>query len=208
VERSVKESWAARTVRRLVCIAVSIAVVACLIPGRPQAEAVRRLSVGIVPAFYIFDDSYWGAKSGYGTDLVLRCEIVNNLFIENRLGGYGGSQGDARLTGFDGEIGIIHFLPYLIPYRPSFRAGFAFMTVNPVVSEPVESFRPSQTIIYFVTGIGITWSLKEYLQLELGVDLLVTPYRYRIYHFYRQYVETSEVHFLHGAFTIGASYSF
>lgn len=169
---------------------------------------MRRISVGFSPAFYIFDGSYWSIGGGYGADVVIRCEIVNNLFVENRLGGYGGSQDGSGITGFNGQIGIIHFFPYLIPHRPSFRAGFAFMTVNPVVSEPVETFRPSQTILYFVTGIGITWSLREYFQLEFGADLLVSPYRYRVYDFHRQYVESIDKRFLHGAFTVGASYVF
>ncbi|MDD3642800.1 MAG: hypothetical protein PHQ19_04985 [Candidatus Krumholzibacteria bacterium] len=196
-------------IRRAALVSACAATVAAgCVPGSSHARQVRRLSAGLSPACYFFDASYWGIEGGCGADLVLRCEIANNLFVENRLGGYGASQDGAGITGFNGQIGIIHFLPYWIPNRPSFRAGFALMTVNPVISDPVETFRPSQTVLYFVTGLGITRSLREYLQLELGVDLLVTPFRYRVYHFYRQYVDAGEERFLHGAVTIGASYTF
>lgn len=190
------------------CLVAAIIVAAGAIPAQPHAQQVRRISVGISPAFYFFDDSYWGIDTGYGADIVIRCEILNNLFVENRVGGYGASQDGSGISGFNGQIGIIHFLPYFIPNRPSFRVGLAFLTVNPVISEPVETFRPSQTILYFVTGVGVTWSLKEYIQLELGADLLVTPYHYRVYRFYRQYVEASDQRFLHGSLSLGVSYTF
>jgi len=191
-----------------ICVAVMVAVATCTMPAQSHGQEMRRISAGFSPSFYLFDGSYWGIGGGYGADIVIRCEIVNNLFVENRLGGYGGSQDGAGITGFNGQIGIIHFFPYWIPNRPSFRAGFAFMTVNPVVSEPVETFRPSQTILYFATGVGITWSLREYFQLEFGADLFISPYRYRVYSFHRQYVEATEERFIHAAFTIGANYMF
>lgn len=186
----------------------AIAIAAATVPSTLHAVQARRISTGISPVFYFFDGSYWGIGSGYGADLVVRCEIFNNLFLENRLGGYGGSQGDTEITGVNGQLGIVHFFPYWIPNRPSFRAALALMTVNPVVSDPIETFRPSQTVLYFVTGAGITWSLREYFQVEIGIDLMVTPYRYRVYHFYRQYVESREERFMHATLTFGASYTF
>jgi len=131
-----------------------------------------------------------------------------NVFFENRLGGYAARQDNTNITGFNGQVGVMAFLPYWIPYRPSFRLALALMTANPVISEPVREFRPSQTVFYFVAGVGITRSLSADFQIEAGADILFSPYNYRVYEFYRQYVEVRETRFTHLAFFIGASYTF
>jgi hypothetical protein len=173
-----------------------------------SAQETRKLSAGLLPVYYVFDDKYFGIGNGGGADVVLRYELKQNIFFENRLGGYGAKQEDNNVTGFNGQVGLTAFFPIWIPYRPSARFAMALMTADPVISEPVEEFRPSQTVFYIVIGAGITRSLKADFQIEGGVDLLFTPYSYRIYEFYRQYVEISEVKFNHLAFYIGASYFF
>ncbi len=172
------------------------------------AQEMRRLSVGLVPVFYLFDDSYFGIGNGGGADLVTRYEIRQNVFFENRLGLYSADQDGNSITGFNGQIGATAFPSIWIPWRPSVRLAFALMTADPVVSEPVEAFRPSQTVFYLVAGAGITRSISADFQLEGGIDLMFTPYEYRVYKFYRQYVEMAETRFVHLAFFIGASYTF
>lgn len=177
-------------------------------PAGSASPAARKLSAGLYPSFYLFGGDYFGIGRGAGADLVLRCEIGSFFYLENRLGGYAASQDGISVRGLNGQLGVITFLPYLIPYRPSLRAGVALMTCDPVVSKPVETFRPSQTVLYLVAGSGVAWSVRSRLQLEFGADVLITPYRYRVYNFYRQYVDVSEERFIHAAFTLGASYTF
>ena len=188
--------------------AVMIAFVLVSAVSGAGAQEMRRLNVGLLPVFYMFDDDYFGIGNGGGADIVLRYEIKQNFFFENRLGGYGAKQGDHNITGFNAQLGATAFLPVWIPWRPSARFAFALMTANPVVSDPVEEFRPSQTVFYLVAGVGITRSISHDFQIEAGADILFTPYSYRIYEFYRQYVEVTEARFTHLAFFIGASYVF
>lgn len=185
-----------------------IAVILASIPFSAGSQEMRRLNAGLLPVYYIFDSDYFGIGNGGGADIVLRYEIRQNIFFENRLGGYAAKQDDYNITGFNGQLGVMAFLPYWIPYRPSARLALALMTANPVISEPVEEFRPSQTVFYLVAGVGITRSINADFQIETGVDLLFTPYSYRIYEFYRQYVEVQEASFTHFAFYLGASYTF
>ena len=172
------------------------------------AQEMRRLNIGLLPVFYTFDNDYFGIRNGAGADIVLRYEIKQYVFIENRLGGYAAKQGEHNIMGFNGQVGVTAFLPVWIPWRPLARFAFALMTVNPVISDPVPGFRPSQTVFYCVAGIGITRSISADFQLEAGADILFTPYSYRVYQFYRQYVEVNAVRFNHLAFFIGASYTF
>lgn len=172
------------------------------------AQEMQRFNAGLLPVFYMFDDDYFGIGNGVGADLVLRYEIKQNVFIENRLGGYGADQDGNSITGLNAQLGVSAFLPVWIPWRPSARFAFALLTANPVISDPVEEFRPSQTVFYLVAGLGITRSITADFQLEAGADILFTPYSYRIYEFYRQYVEVTEASFTHLAFFIGASYTF
>ncbi len=172
------------------------------------AQEMRRLTAGILPVFYVFDSDYFGIGNGAGADIVLRYEIKQNVFFENRLGGYAAKQDDHNITGFNGQVGVTAFLPVWIPWRPSARFALALMTANPVISDPVQGFRPSQTVFYCVAGIGITRSISADFQLEAGADILFTPYSYRIYQFYRQYVEVNQMRFNHLALFIGASYTF
>jgi hypothetical protein len=185
-----------------------IAIVLVSAVSGAGAQEMRRLNVGLLPVFYAFDNDYWGIGNGGGADIVLRYEIRQNIFFENRLGGYAADQDGHNVTGFNGQVGVTAFLPVWIPWRPSARFALALMTADPVISDPVQEFRPSQTVFYCVAGIGITRAIKEDFQIEAGADLLITPYSYRIYEFYRQYVEVSEVRFTHLAFFIGASYTF
>ncbi len=185
-----------------------LAVIMASVPSGAGAQETRRLNVGLLPVFYLFDNDYFGIGNGGGADIVLRYEIRQNVFFENRLGGYAAGQDGHNITGFNGQVGVMTFFPVWIPYRPSARLALALITANPVVSEPVQEFRPSQTLLYFVAGVGITRSLREDFQLEAGVDLLFTPYSYTVYKFYRQYVEIQETRFTHLAFFIGASYTF
>lgn len=172
------------------------------------AQEMRRLNVGLLPVYYFFDDGYFGMGNGGGADLALRYEIRQNVFFENRLGAYAASQEGNNITGFNGQLGVSAFLPLWIPWRPAARIALALITADPVISDPVQEFRPSQTIFYIAAGIGMTRSINAAFQIETGVDLLFTPYSYRVYEFYRQYVEVSEVRFTHVAFYLGASYTF
>lgn len=188
--------------------AVMVAIILVSVASGAPAQEMRRLSVGLLPVFYVFDNDYFGIGNGGGTDIVLRYEIRQNVFFENRIGGYASKQGDTNITGFNGQVGVTAFFPVWIPWRPSARFALALMTSNPVVSEPVQEFRPSQTVFYFVAGIGITRAIKAYFQIEAGADILFTPYKYRVYEFHRQYVEVHDMSFAHLAFYIGASYTF
>ncbi len=188
--------------------AVIIGIILLAAISGAEAQEMRRLNVGLVPVFYAFDEDYFGIGNGVGADLLLRYEIRQSIFIENRLGGYAADQDGNSITGFNGQVGVTAFLPVWIPWRPSARFALALMTANPVISDPVEEFRPSQTVFYCVAGIGITRAISASFQLEAGADLLFTPYSYRIYEFYRQYVEVTEARFTHLAFFIGASYTF
>jgi hypothetical protein len=194
--------------RRLLLSLALTAAALSVAPSGSEAAGVRRLNAGLIPAFYLFDSDYFGIGNGGGMDLVLRYEIRDNIFIENRLGGYAASQDGHSITGFNGQLGATVFLPYWIPWRPTARAGLALMTANPVVSEPVQEFRPSQTVFYTLIGLGITRSITADLHIEAGVDLLFTPYSYRVYEFYRQYVEVSDKRFTHAAVSLGISYIF
>jgi hypothetical protein len=193
--------------RRLIPAVITILILISAVNGA-AAQEMRRLSVGLLPVFYLFDDDYFGIGNGGGADIVLRYEIRQNVFFENRLGGYAAKQDDANVTGFNGQVGVTAFLPVWIPWRPSGRFAFALMTANPVISDPVQEFRPSQTVFYCVVGLGITRSISHEFQIEAGADLLFTPYSYRIYEFYRQYYEVTDARFTHFAFFIGASYTF
>ena len=193
--------------RRLVP-AIIIAFVLISSVSGADAQEMRRLNAGVLPVFYYFDDDYFGIGNGGGADIVLRYEIRQNFFFENRLGGYAASQNGNNITGFNGQLGATAFLPVWIPWRPSARFAFALMTANPVISDPVQEFRPSQTVFYCVAGIGITRAISADFQIEAGADILFTPYSYRVYEFYRQYVEVHEARFTHLAFFIGASYTF
>jgi hypothetical protein len=183
------------------------ALLASAISGA-NAQEMRRLNAGLLPVFYVFDNDYFDIDSGGGADLVLKYEIRQNVFFENRLGGYAARQGDHNVTGFNGQLGISAFLPVWIPWRPSARIALALMTADPVISDPIQEFRPSQTVFYIVAGVGITRSINAAFQIEAGVDLLFTPYSYRVYEFYRQYVEVNEVRFTQVALYLGASYTF
>ena len=186
--------------------AVSIAVL--LWTSAAPAQAARELSIGAHFTHYLFDADYFGIGNGSGADIVVRCEIGRFFWVENRLGGYAASQDGTSIRGISGQLGIITFLPYLIPYRPTLRAGLALLTCNPVVSPPVPSFTPSQTVLYGLFGGGMSWSIRSRVQIEFGADLLITPYQYRVYTFQRQYVEASRERFIHAAFTLGATYAF
>ena len=186
--------------------AVTAAVLAA--PMEAGAQGMRRFNAGLLPVFYLFDEDYFGIGNGGGADMVLRYEITHNIFLENRLGAYGARQGDAGITGLNGQIAASVFFPVWIPYRPSARLGFGLLSANPIVSDPIEEFRPSQTLLYLVAGVGMTRSIKADFQIEGGIDLLFTPYRYNVYTFYRQYYEVKEARFSHLAFYLGASYIF
>ena len=192
--------------RTFIKILVLAAVLAS--PVNAGAQDTRRLSAGLLPVFYIFDGDYFGIGNGGGADIVLRYEISRNFFFENRLGGYGAKQRGKGVTGFNGQVGVSAFFPVWIPFRPTARLALALMTANPVISEPVEEFKPSQTVLYLVAGVGMTRSIKADFQIEGGIDLLFTPYKYNVYEFYRQYYEVSEARFSHLAFYLGASYIF
>ncbi len=193
--------------RRFVPAVMIVIVLVSAVSGA-DAQEMRRLNAGLLPVFYMFDDDYFGIGNGVGADIVLRYEIRQNFFFENRLGGYGANQGDANITGFNAQLGATAFLPVWMPWRPSARFAFALMTANPVISDPVQEFRPSQTVFYCVAGIGITRAISHDFQIESGIDILFTPYSYRIYEFHRQYVEVTEARFTHIAFFLGASYTF
>ncbi len=186
---------------------VSILSVLVFPPAEGRCSA-RRINTAFFPSFYLFDADYFELKNAPGADLALRYEIYNNTFFENRLGIFGRSQNGRTVGGFNGQLGVISYLPFLIPYRPFLRGGMGLLSANPVTSTPSDTYRPSQTQFYLVAGGGVSRPLFGHVMAEVGVYAMLTPYKYMIYSFDRKNIYTGERQFTHFVISLGCSYTF
>jgi hypothetical protein len=172
------------------------------------AETPRRINATFSPAYFILDSGYFNMDNAPGIKFAVRYEIMADIYFENAIGTFLSKSEDVSITGFNYQFGVLANFPYFFPYRPSGRFGFGFMTADPITVTPQHTFRPSQTTFYFVFGLGASYPIKNNLFLEAGVDAWLTPYKYRIYTFNRQDVETAEEQFTHVGLSIGVSYVF
>ena len=184
-------------------------VFALLLPASAaRGEMQRRINIGLHVDYYLLDDDYFGMDDGIGAGLAFRYEIWNNVFLENVIGRFSANDGVVDIDGLNYHIDLLAILPVLIPYRPLLRAGMGFISVNPITSTPVQTYRPAQTAFYFLCGGGFTRSLREDLFIESSVDFYITPYDYRIYEFDRSSVSMEDARFTHLVVKLGVSYSF
>ncbi len=193
-------------------IIVSLLVCAALLTAAESlpadTEIPRQVAAQLFVSHYLFDSDYFGLDSGTGLDLSLRYEITYDVYLESTIGFFTSGDGGVTVTGLQYQIGCKAVLPYFIPYRPIVRGGFAFISVNPVTVTPTETFRPSQTAFYFYGGTGMSRSIVSGLLAELTVNVMATPYRYRVYTFDRMNVEIDNRQFIHLGFQVGLSYTF
>jgi hypothetical protein len=173
-----------------------------------RAETPRRINATFSPVYYILDPGYFNMDSAPGIKFSVRYEIKMDIYIENAVGAFMSKSDDVSVNSFNYQFGLLANIPYFFPYRPSGRLGFGFMTADPITVTPQHTFRPSQTTFYFVIGLGMSYPVQNNIFVEAGVDVWLTPYRYIIYKFNRQDVETAEEQFTHVGLAIGASYVF
>ena len=193
---------------RLLIILLVIIVILAVIAIEARGETQRRMNVGLNFNYYMLDDEYFGMDSAVGALFAFRYEIVNNIFFENCLGSFTSEADGLNIDGMNYQFGGTAILPYMIPYRPILRLGVGFLSVNPTTVTPTESFRPGQTAFYFITGAGMTRSIRENIIVEAAANIYYTPYDYIIYAFDRSEVSTQNVRFTHYVFNLGISYSF
>ncbi|MDD4857163.1 MAG: hypothetical protein PHD74_03555 [Candidatus Krumholzibacteria bacterium] len=196
------------TVRRASLAVACAALAALAFCGASRAETPRRISVSINPACYIFDSRFFDVDDAFGGDVALRYEIARYIHFESAIGSFRGRGGGVDVDGFDYRLNLVGVIPVLVPYRPIARLGVGFISVDPITVTPTETFRPTQTAFYFLFGAGITRSMGDRVLVELGANLWLTPYRYRIYRFDRQDVEATPERFEHLAISVGAAYTF
>lgn len=177
-------------------------------PREANCEPSRRISAGSTITYTIFDSDYFGLDSAIGAEVILRYELAGNIYFESRLGGFSTSKDGQSIGGLNGQFGISGFLTNILPFRPHVRAAFGLQSVNPVTTTPTDTFRPSQTTLYFIAGVGIGRYVWRELIVELSADLMATPYKYMKYSFDRQSVTSEEAQFTHYVIALGASYTF
>ncbi|MBN1165380.1 MAG: hypothetical protein JXB45_12430 [Candidatus Krumholzibacteriota bacterium] len=177
-------------------------------PTSSSGQSSHRINAALLPVVYVFDSNYFGLNNAAGVDLALRYELCNNFFFENRLGTFISSSDGTTVGGFNGQVGGLVLLPYLIPYRPLLRASLGLLSSNPITVTPTETYRPTQTTFYLIGGGGITAPLLYGFAAELNINIMFTPYKYMIYEFDRTHVKTRERQFTHLSFTLGVFYEF
>lgn len=197
-----------RKIMRVLTLLLVPASLVLLMSSQSSAEQTRRISTAFLTEFYLFDADFFGLDNAFGADADLRYELGWNTFFQNRIGVFRSKSGDLSVYGMKYQLGLLTYFPYLIPYRPKAMIGIGFLATDPVTVTPTETFRPSQTTFYFIFGGGITRSIRENIAVELGTDLWVAPYRYRIYSFNRSSVDIEEKQFTHLTFSLGISYIF
>jgi hypothetical protein len=173
-----------------------------------HGKVSRRIGAAFHLDYFTFDSDYFGIENALGAEIDLRYELLWNIYFENRIGAFKSLSEGSSTEGMSYQLGLAAIFPYLIPYRPIARIGFGFLSSDPVTVTPTESYRPSQTTFYIVTGGGITRSIKENIVVELNANIWLTPYRYRIYRFNRSNVEAENKQFTHLAISLGVMYIF
>ncbi len=189
-------------------IPVLFAVIAFLSPSRVYSQSARRVTAGLLTSYIALDKDYFGMDSAIGADFFFRYEIFGNVFVENRLGAFSSDDDGYGVGMFNGQIGVTFISTHFLPYRPYGRAAFCLLSANPLTATPTDTFRPSQTNLYFVLGLGVNTFVWKGIAAEAGVDVMFTPYEYIVYTFDRQSVGSEAVQFTHFGFSLGASYSF
>lgn len=179
-----------------------------LFSSSAHSELQRRINIGMNFNYYKLDSDFFGMEKGVGAVFVFRYEIANNIYFENNLGTFSSDAAGVDIDGMNYHFDVLTIMPYLIPYRPMFRLGLGFLSVNPITATPTETYRPAQTSFYLLCGAGITRTIRENILVEASADLYLTPYDYRIYEFDRSNVSTQDVRFLHYTFNVGVSYAF
>lgn len=177
-------------------------------PARTQNSMHRRIGCNVESSYFLFDEDFFGIDNGIGANVSLRYEIGWNIYFENTIGGFAAKSADVDVSGMDYGLTLAMILPYWIPYRPIVRAGVGFISVNPKTVNQIGTYRPTQTTFHFITGAGISKSLRENIELELMANAWIAPYLYRIYTFDRSSVKTEDAQFTHLNVTLGLSFLF
>ncbi|MBN2071969.1 MAG: hypothetical protein JW814_10970 [Candidatus Krumholzibacteriota bacterium] len=179
-----------------------------LLSSTALTQTDRRINIALLGSFSALDADYFGLDQAAGIDAAFRYEIYTNLYLESRLGSYACSGNGENIHGFNSQIGLIAFSSHFLPFRPGVRAAFALQSANPITVTPTDTFKPSQTTFYLVTGLNLGRYVWKKMLVEAGIDVLYAPYEYTIYRFDRQSVSAQNSQFVHYTFSLGASYSF
>lgn len=196
------------TVSEYLRILLFLSIAIALMAPAANGEMQRRINVGPDFSYYLLDSDYFGMDDAFGAGLAFRYEVYNNIYIENIIGRFTSNDGVVDIDGLNYHLDLLAIFPILIPYRPLLRTGIGFISVNPITSTPVQTYRPAQTAFYFLCGGGFTRTIKENIIIETSVDFYITPYDYRIYEFDRSAVTMDDVRFSHLILNLGVSYSF
>jgi hypothetical protein len=190
--------------------ALALAVLGALAAGGALAETPRRICASIEPHCYIFDSRFFGLGSAFGGGAALRYELASDLYFENGIGAFAADEKGVTVDGLDYRLNLFAILPLSLPIscRPIARLGVGFFSVNPVTATPTDTYRPTQTTMYILGGVGVTRAFFGNLLLEGSAGVWITPYKYRIYRFNRLNVETSIERFTHISASLGFTYIF
>ncbi len=196
--------------RRRAILALAIVAAGALTWAGASAETPRRICASLETRYYIFDPAFFDIDDGLGGGAALRYEIANDFYFENAIGLIDGEADGVDIDGFDYRLNLFAIIPYFIPvpYRPVARLGVGFLSVNPVTATPTDTYRPTQTTMYLLAGAGINRMFLKRMLVELGAEVLFTPYQYRIYEFDRQNVVTNLERFTHYSATLAVTYTF
>ena len=205
---SFSRSLSVKTVKTSAIFLISTFFILHLSSTGASCQTERRINTALLGSFSILDDDYFGLDQAAGVDVVFRYEFYYNLFLESRVGSYSCSGSGENVHGFKSQIGIVAFSSHFLPFQPGLRAGIGLQSANPVTVTPTDTFKPSQTTFYLITGCSLGRFVWKTLTMEIGADILFAPYEYTKYTFDRQSVYTEKVQFTHYTFTLGASYSF
>jgi hypothetical protein len=189
-------------------IMLFLSLTIALVASDAHGEMQRRMSVGLDFNYYMLDGDYFGMDNGFGAGFAFRYEIANNVYIENIIGRFTSNDGVVDIDGLNYHLDLLAIFPVLIPYRPLLRLGAGFLSVNPITTTPIQTYRPAQTAFYLICGSGFTRSIRENIFIEASVDFYLMPYDYTIYEFDRSAVSTQDTRFTHLLFNLGAAYAF
>jgi hypothetical protein len=166
------------------------------------------IEVGIYPSIYRFDSDFFGADYAPGLDSRLSIKIREGVYFENLIGFYIADTDCSRLEGIKDRINIRINLIEDLPVIPEFTAGVALISANPIAETVTGGFRPSQTAFYLSAGAGASMNYSDSIVLRGEINILATPYRYRILSYDRESIDEHERQFTQVSFALGASYRF
>ena len=166
----------------------------------------RPISIGLIPSYNFLDSEFFHLKDSAGMGMILKFGITRNLFFENRIGGFECDNEASPVTGMFSQLGLAYNFPSPFPAFPIARLGAGFISVDPATVTPTESYRPTQTTFYMIGGIGIVQPVGKKVLIELCTDVWSAPYKYRVYRFDRDKVETSRHQFTHLTISFGILY--